>query len=378
MTLDEVELRLDEVQQTQTKGDDLQPPVERLLAEITHLEQSLAKDQARLGEAAPARPAWELPTADLRAAANRLATDNLTDTAAEEAIDDCWSALHEAQAAILGNPLLAWVRQQTSPGQSSLQGVAARLAGVAGPVALGAGGFVAEFVIGLVVMIISLYYFLADGPEMAKAVMRMSPLDDRYEEQLLQEFGNISRAVVLATLLSALAQGALAGMGYFVAGLESVFFLTVLTTVLAMIPFVGAGAVWLPCSLWLALVENRMWAGILLALYGALVVSMVDNLIKPTVLHGRSNLHPLLALLSVLGGVKALGPIGIFVGPMVLAFLQTLLNMLSHEVSAWEKERGIPLKASFASRPAWRTSQTDSRAPEGRLSRTSALRPRKR
>jgi predicted PurR-regulated permease PerM len=69
-----------------------------------------------------------------------------------------------------------------------------------------------------------------------------------------------------------------------------------------------------------------------LAVWGGVVVSMVDNLIKPLVLHGQSNLHPLLALLSVLGGVQALGPIGIFVGPMAVVFLQTGLKMLNLEI----------------------------------------------
>lgn len=379
LSLDQVEMDLADVQSAHTQGRDRRAAAEKLLAEIGHLEQSLADDRPPAGETSPPPHPWDAPLADLRQAANRLATANLDDAAAEEAIDECRWALRQAETVILGSPLMAWVRQQASPGQSSVQGLGSRLAALAGPVALDAGGFVAQFIIGLVVMIISLYYFLADGPEMIKAVMRMSPLEDRYEEQLLQEFGNISRAVVLATLLSALAQGALAGCGYFVAGLDSVFFLTVLTTVLAMIPFVGAGAVWIPCSLWLVLVENRTGAGILLALYGALVISMVDNLIKPTVLHGRSNLHPLLALLSVLGGVKALGPIGIFVGPMVLAFLQTLLNMLSHEVSAWEKERGgKPLSKRLAGGSMEsRTAQSASAAADRRPQRTSAIRPRK-
>ena len=67
-----------------------------------------------------------------------------------------------------------------------------------------------------------------------------------------------------------------------------------------------------------------MVAAIVLAVYGGAVVSVIDNVIKPMVLHGRSNLHPLLALLSILGGVKVLGPIGIFVGPMVVTFLYAL------------------------------------------------------
>lgn len=190
----------------------------------------------------------------------------------------------------------------------------------------------ASVVFGLLIMLISIYYFLIDGPEMIKTAMRLSPLDDRYEEELLVEFGQVSRAVVLATLLSAVAQGLLAGIGYFFAGFEPVFLLTVLTMMLALVPFVGAAAVWVPASLYLAFIDERMTAGIVLAVYGACIVSMADNVIKPLVLHGESNMHPLMALLSVLGGVQALGPIGILVGPMLLAFLQALLNMLQHEI----------------------------------------------
>jgi predicted PurR-regulated permease PerM len=186
---------------------------------------------------------------------------------------------------------------------------------------------------GLAVMLISIYYFLIDGSEMIKSAMRLSPLDDRYEEELLVKFGQVSRAVVLATLLSAVVQGLLAGIGYFFAGLEPVFLLTMLTMLLAMVPFVGAAAIWLPAALYVAFIDERMAAGIGLAIYGTVVVSMADNIIKPLILHGESNMHPLMALLSVLGGVQALGPIGILVGPMLLAFFQALLNMLHSEIT---------------------------------------------
>jgi predicted PurR-regulated permease PerM len=118
--------------------------------------------------------------------------------------------------------------------------------------------------------------------------------------------------------------------------------LTSITAVLALIPFVGASAVWIPLSLWLIFVDRRYLAGTLLAVYGATIVSLADNLIKPLVLHGQSNLHPLLALLSVLGGVQALGPVGILVGPMVVVFLQTSLNILHRELTSWEPPAGIP------------------------------------
>jgi predicted PurR-regulated permease PerM len=197
--------------------------------------------------------------------------------------------------------------------------------------------FAGRMILGMAIMIVAVYFFFVDGPKMVAALMRLSPLDDRYEKELLDEFDRISRAVVLATLLAAVAQGVLAGIGFWFAGLGSVFLLMLLTTVFAMIPFVGAAAVWVPASLWLYFYEERTLAAVLLAIYGVSVISLADNVVKPLVLHGQSNLHPLLALLSVLGGVQALGPIGILVGPMAVAFLQTLLNILHRELTAQEK-----------------------------------------
>jgi predicted PurR-regulated permease PerM len=189
-----------------------------------------------------------------------------------------------------------------------------------------------ELLLGFLIMTISLYYFLADGDEMIIGVGKLLPLEISNQQRLLDEFGSISRAVAAATLLSALAQGLLAGIGYYFAGIPSVFLLTMLTILAGMIPFVGAAAVWIPVALWLFFFAERTLAAILLAVWGGAVVSMVDNLVKPLVLHGQSNLHPLLALLSVLGGVQALGPIGIFVGPMAVVFLQTGLKMLNLEI----------------------------------------------
>ena len=201
-----------------------------------------------------------------------------------------------------------------------------------GGIARSTPGFLGELLLGFLVMTISLYYFLADGDQMIVGTGKLLPLELPHQRRLLDEFGSISRAVAAATLLSALAQGLLAGIGYYFATIPSVFLLTMLTILAGMIPFVGAAGVWVPAVLWLYFFDERTGAAILLAIWGGAVVSMVDNLVKPLVLHGQSNLHPLLALLSVLGGVQALGPIGIFVGPMAVVFLQTGLKMLNTEI----------------------------------------------
>lgn len=196
------------------------------------------------------------------------------------------------------------------------------------------GSLLLTLVMGMGIMVFSLYFFLNEGPAMLKTLMRLTPLDDEYERQLLLEFDRTSRAVVLASVLSALAQGVLSAIAYYFLGFESVILLFFLTSVMALVPFVGAASVWVPCVLWLAAVEHSMGSAIFLLIYGTLIISSVDNVIKVFVLQGRSQLHPLPGLLSVLGGVSVFGPVGILVGPMVVVFLQTLLEILYHELGS--------------------------------------------
>jgi len=266
-------------------------------------------------------------------------------------LDEADREFRAFKLALFNNAASVWMADLMNPTDDEIRNWSGELSsfvpGLLRSVGGKTGSIFANTVLTLVVTVIAFYFFLADGPKMVQTVMRLSPLDDEHERQLVTEFDRISRAVVLATLLSAVAQGLLAGVAFWLISLNVeefnfVFSLTLLTMVLALIPFVGAAAVWVPVSLWLFFHnpvgggEPHRLAAILLAIYGAGVISMADNVIKPLVLHGQSNLHPLLALLSVLGGVHALGPIGILVGPMVVVFLQTLLNILHGELMTME------------------------------------------
>ena len=113
--------------------------------------------------------------------------------------------------------------------------------------------------------------------------------------------------------------------------MHGLFLLIMLTMLASFIPLVGSALVWGSCCIWLYFAHEYTPAVMLLA-WSLVVVLFTDNLLKPLVLHGQAKLHPLLALLSVLGGVQMLGPLGIFVGPMVVAFLQTGLKMLNSEL----------------------------------------------
>ncbi len=243
---------------------------------------------------------------------------------------------------LLGGRFWAAAKELANPTPEDAQNYSKQVTQLSTDWLLSLGGattsFLGRLVVGICIMVISMYFFLLDGPKMIETLKFLSPMDDAHEQELLDEFQKVSRAVVVATLLSAVVQGILAGLGYYFCGVGSVFLLMLLTTILALVPFVGAAAVWFPASLWLYFVDGRPGAAIILFIYGAAIVSTADNVIKPFVLHGQSNLHPLLALLSVLGGVTALGPIGILVGPMIVVFLQTLLKILQRELTQMDNE----------------------------------------
>jgi len=130
---------------------------------------------------------------------------------------------------------------------------------------------------------------------------------------------SMTQAVVYGLVLTALAQGVIAGLGYWVAGLNAPVLLGALTALFAIIPF-GAPVIWVTVSLWL-LWKGALWAGIGLLLWGALAVSSVDNLVRPLVISASANVSFLLVLFGVLGGLNAFGLVGLFVGPVLLSVL---------------------------------------------------------
>lgn len=265
---------------------------------------------------------------------------------------DIKSQFVDLKTNLLGGSFWAFARETANPTTDEREAWTEKLIEYVRPRLLtitgATGSFVIKFAFGLVITVVATFFFLYDGPAMLKTIMRLSPLDDAYEQELLLEFDRISRAVVLATLLSAIAQGLTAGLGYAVAGMDFLVLLIMLTTVFAMVPFVGPAVVWIPVCLYIGVYEGRYLAAVLLACWGVLVVGTIDNFVKALVLHGQSQLHPLLALLSVLGGVQTLGPIGIVVGPMVVAMLQTLLSILQRELIHFDKQNVVVNTREFA------------------------------
>lgn len=138
-------------------------------------------------------------------------------------------------------------------------------------------------------------------------------------DDYVEAMGATTRAVVYGIVLTAVAQGLLSGVGYAVAGVEGAVFLGAVTTLIAMVPF-GTPFAWGSIAIWL-LVQGKVGAAIGLALWGTLVVSWVDNFIRPLVISSATRIPFLLVMFGVLGGLAAFGMVGLFLGPVILAVM---------------------------------------------------------
>jgi len=185
------------------------------------------------------------------------------------------------------------------------------------------GGFVGGVgrnAVKLVIALLSLYFIFRDGHVIAAQFAQglRQFLGERVEHYLVA-IGDTVKAVVYGLVLAALAQGALAGIGYWVAGLEAPIFLAALTFLVALIPFV-VPFMWGGASLWL-LVNGETYAALGLFLWGATAVSWIDNIVRPLVISAGTQIPFLLVMFGVLGGLTAFGLVGLFIGPVILAVL---------------------------------------------------------
>ncbi|MFN8547350.1 MAG: AI-2E family transporter [Candidatus Eisenbacteria bacterium] len=168
------------------------------------------------------------------------------------------------------------------------------------------------------VTILGFFFFLKHGPGWIEQLEMVLPLQREHTRRLLTIAGETISAVFRGVILTAATQAALAGMGFAISGAPFPVLLMLITFVAALIPFVGPVAVWLPTSIGLY-IDGRVGAGIGLGLWGLLVVSLIDNVLRPYLI-GRDMKLPLFWLfLSMLGGLKFLGFLGVIVGPAALA-----------------------------------------------------------
>jgi len=213
-----------------------------------------------------------------------------------------------AQAADMGGKVVSWI----------------------GKNAFGVIGTATRGALNLVISLFGLFYLLRGGGDTWSAVQPYIPFSPENTEMLRARFRDVTTSTIIGTGLTAVIQGALLGLAFWVAGLPGAVFWAVVTMAVSILPVVGSALVWGPAALILFL-DHRYAAAVGLGLWGVIVVGNVDFVIRPMVFRRWANIHPLVTLVGALAGVPYFGLLGLLIGPLALSYFFELLKMYGEE-----------------------------------------------
>lgn len=185
---------------------------------------------------------------------------------------------------------------------------------------------VAQGVIGLIITFLSLFFFLKDGRKIMEALFAYSPLEDRFDKQILNTLAIVAGSVVRGTLVISILQGILAGIGFWIFGIPNPALWGLVLMLIALLPAIGAMIVIIPAVAYLFFFVSPLFA-LGLLLWGIFVVSMADNVLRPILIEKAVNIHPFIIFLSVIGGIQFFGPMGFVLGPIIISLLFTFFRM---------------------------------------------------
>ena len=193
------------------------------------------------------------------------------------------------------------------------------------------------------VMIFVVYYLLKDGEVISRRIKNILPLKESHRQHVLDSFHKITYATFYGNIFVAIIQGVLGGIGFLVLGISSPVLWGIVMVLFALMPYFGTAVVWLPAALnliFIGYLQNDNSAtvrGIILIIYGVLVISSIDNFLRPKLIGIKAKVHPVLVLLGVLGGLNLFGFMGLILGPVILALLMTFVDIYEEEKAELEK-----------------------------------------
>lgn len=182
------------------------------------------------------------------------------------------------------------------------------------------------YTINFTIMLFALFFFFRDGERFYSSLIEAVPMEADDKRDIIDIFSKTINIVVLGNLAVAAVQGILVGLIFFVLGIGYPVLAGFISFVLAILPLVGSALVWLPVSVFL-IFDGAVMSGVILMLFGLIVVSTSDNILRPVIIGKSVRLHTLFLFLTILGGIKYFGFSGILIGPLLLALFITILEI---------------------------------------------------
>lgn len=190
------------------------------------------------------------------------------------------------------------------------------------------GQSTAQFLISLGVMLYLLFFLFRDGAALAARIRNASPLTDRHTDQILDRFASVMKATVRGNVIIAAIQGVIGGLTFWMLGIDAALLWGALMAVLSLLPAVGAGLIWVPAAGYLLLVGEYLDGSVLIAV-GTLVISTIDNLLRPPLVGKDSRLPDYAVLISTLGGLSLIGMNGFVIGPLIAALFVAVWSLFA-------------------------------------------------
>ena len=180
-------------------------------------------------------------------------------------------------------------------------------------------------------MLLIIFYCLKDGAQWRKAIVILSPLGDKDDEIIITRLAQAVNGVVKGSLLIALIQGILMGIGLWIFGISNGALWGVVAAITSLVPTFGTSLVSIPAIVFL-FVTGQTTSAIGLLIWASIMVGTIDNFLGPVIVSKKINISSLFILFSVLGGISLLGPVGILVGPLTISLLYTLISIYRNEL----------------------------------------------
>ena len=235
---------------------------------------------------------------------------------------------------------MAWIRQLTggASAMSFLSATVSRISSVANHMVQVTLTALAGIFVDLGLFVLMLFFLLRDGDDLREALRGISPLTRGQEVELTEHLTRTVKGVLMSMVVVPICQGLVALPGFWLFGVPKALLWSLMVVFAAVIPLVGSPLAWVPAGLYL-LLSGSTGKGVGLLIYGAVVISGIDNVIKPIILKGAAQIHMMLAFLSILGGVYTFGPKGLIVGPVVLSLVLSAYRIYRYDVLRW---RSLP------------------------------------
>lgn len=183
-----------------------------------------------------------------------------------------------------------------------------------------------KILLNLFVVFFVFFFSLRDGEETIEYIKSLSPLAKETNEKFSKQFKGVTSSVLIGQVVIGIFQGLIAGMGYFIFGAPNALLLTLLTMLVGVIPVIGPWLVWIPVDVYL-FASGNTGAGIGLLIYGLVLVSWIDTLIRPIIVSRRTRINSGIVLIGMIGGLFVFGILGLIIGPLVLAYVLLVMEL---------------------------------------------------